>query len=647
MILALAHVVCFDELLGEESRVVDPAAVDVADVDGTVGAGGEVHGATPFVAAAEELGAVADTRGFEGSTVGLDLVAGDELAGGIGDEDVVFEFGHQVTAIDAKAAAGGVGAGVGIGGGVSDLQRIDACLRTGRGDVFMYLRDAGARIPQHGLVRHDGEHERVAVRAVEMMAVVVEGTAVLAFAAGGGDLAGLGVPFEIRAGDADDLGGCIGGINLAGIEAVVEMHAAIRPPTRGADLELAVLRIEAADEGLDEVGLVVAVGVFEEENLAAGGGDEAAVVGEEALHVVHVVGKGHRLVHAAVAILIGEELDAGKPGIAGIRRAERVVAHVGDEQAAFLIPGGLDGIEHERFGGDELHFIRPIELNALHAFFGRKGFALTIAHRADVAAAAGLDGGPFLFELAERIQLVATHDHLRSFGLKKDFAFGGFAIEGLIDERSVDEVLQRVALRDDFESVPLAAGAFDIVFAAEAHGVTPVFIATTPVDAAFGHGLAWRALFPDFLFIAVEHEFGGERSGDLRAIGELRREHEDVTHAALNDLRLDAGHPGVAVGTVRAVSMEEDAVVLGLLFASTPSLRAPFEFEDEMVVAVVFLRGDIAVAAAADVEGAVLGKGPDVFGIIMEIHLGIHVVLDRAAANDFEEVDLLCYRLGG
>ena len=331
VVFALAHVVGFDELLGEEAGVVDPAAVDVADVDRAVGAGGEVHGAAPFVAAAEELRAVADAGGFEGCTVGFDFVAGDELAGGIGDEDVVFELGHQVAAIDAEAAARGVRSSVGIGGGVGDLQRIDAGVSAGRGDVFMHLRDASMRIPQHDLVGHDGEHERVAVRAVEVMAVVVERAAVLAFAAGGRDLAGLGVPFEIGAGDADDLRGRIGGINLAGIEAVVEMHTAIRPPTRGADLELAVFRIEAADEGLDEVGFVVAVGVFEEEDLAASGGDEAAVVGEQALHVVHVVGKGHGLVHAAVAVLIGEELDAGEPGIAGIRRAERVVAHVGDE----------------------------------------------------------------------------------------------------------------------------------------------------------------------------------------------------------------------------------------------------------------------------------------------------------------------------
>ncbi len=121
MVFALAHVVGFDELLGEEAGVVDPAAVDVADVDGAVGAGGEVHGAAPFVAAAEELGAITDPRGFERGAVRLDLVAGDELAGGIGDEDVVFEFGHQVAAIDAEATAGGVRASVRIGGGVGDL----------------------------------------------------------------------------------------------------------------------------------------------------------------------------------------------------------------------------------------------------------------------------------------------------------------------------------------------------------------------------------------------------------------------------------------------------------------------------------------------------------------------------------------------
>ncbi len=525
----------------------------------------------------------------------------------------------------------------------------------------MHLRDAGVRIPQHGLVGHDGEHERVAIRAVEVVAVVVERAAVLAFAAGGCDLAGLGVPFEVGTGDGyrgrwrmDDRGwrlsACgliylpssifhlrIGWVYFTGIEAVVEMHAAIGTPARRTDLKLAMLGIETADERLDEVGFVVAVGVFEEENLAARGGDEAAVVREQALHVVHVVGKGHGFVHAAVAVLVSEELNAGKPGITGIRRAERVVAHVGNEHAAFFIPGAFDRIEHERLSGDELHFIGSIELNALHAFFGRKGFGLAIAH-ADIAAAAGLDGGPFLFELAERMQLVATHDHLRALGLEEDFAFAGFAIEGLVDERSIDEVLQRVALGDDFEAVPLAAGAFDIVFAAEADRVAPVFIATFPIDAAFGHGLAWRALFPNLLLVAIERELSGERSREFRRGGE----YQNIPYPTLNDLRLDASHPGVAVGAVRAVGVKEDAVVLRFLFASAPGLRAPFEFDDEMVVAEVFLRGDIAITTTGDVQRSISGKGPNVFWSVVEIHLGIDMMLHIAAADGFEEIYPFC-----
>jgi hypothetical protein len=65
-----------------------------------------------------------------------------------------------------------------------------------------------------------------------------------------------------------------------------------------------------------------------------------------------------------------------------------------------------------------------------------------------------------------------------------------------------------------------------------------------------------------------------------------------------------------------------------------------------MVVAVVFLRGDIAVAAPADVEGSVLGKGPDALRGVVEVGLGIDVVLDIARFDDLQQVHLLSDRLG-
>ena len=310
MVFALPHVMCFNKLFGEETGVVDPAAVDVADVDGSVGTGGEVDGAAPFVGTAEELRSVAGACCFQARSVRLDFVASDELARGIRNKDVVAQFGHELSAIDAEAGAGGVGAGVGIRGGVGDLQRINAGLSAGRGDVLMHLCDAGMWIAQHGLVRHDGEHEGVAVRAVEMVAPVVERAAILAFAAGGRDLAGAGIPFEIAAGDVDDVSWLVGRIDLACIKAVVEVNTAVGSPTRGTDLELSVLGIEAVDERFDFISLAVAIGVLQKKNLRAGGGDQSAIVWEESLHVVHVIGKSDSLVHASVPIFISEQLDA-------------------------------------------------------------------------------------------------------------------------------------------------------------------------------------------------------------------------------------------------------------------------------------------------------------------------------------------------
>ncbi len=293
-----------------------------------------------------------------------------------------------------------------------------------------------------------------------------------------------------------------------------------------------------------------------------------------------------------------------------------------------------------------MHFIRTVELDALHGFLGRKRFALPGTHFADVAAAAGLDGAPFLFELAERIQFVAPHDHFRAFGLQQDFAFARLAVEGLVHHRAIHEILQRVALGNDFEAVPFTGGGFDVVLATKADFIDPILVAATPVDAAFGDRLARFALLPNLLFVTVERELGAETRGQFGVIRELWREHEDVANAAFDDLRLDAGHPGVAVSAVRAVGVQENAVVLRGLLAFAPGLRAPFEFNDEMVVAVVFLRGDITITASADVEGAILGKGPDVLRVVMEIHLRIDVVLDVACFDDLKQVHLLSHGLG-
>ena len=97
---------------------------------------------------------------------------------------------------------------------------------------------------------------------------------------------------------------------------------------------------------------------------------------------------------------------------------------------------------------------------------------------------------------------------------------------------------------------------------------------------------------------------------------------------------------------MRAVGVEEDAIVLGGLLALAPSFGAPLEFEHQVVVAEAVLRGHIAVATPADVKGAVLVKGPDVLGVVMKIGLRIDVMLHVAGLDDFKQVRFLGDRLG-
>ncbi len=370
LILALPHVMRFHKLLREEARVIDPAAVDVADVNRAIRPRGKIHGAAPFIAAAEKLRAFAHTRGLQARTIRLHLVPRDQLTRGIRHKHIVPQLRHQRPAIHPQPGARGVRPRMRIRRGVRDLQWEHARLGTERSDVLVVLRDARMRIARHGLVGHDGEHQRIAVRAVEVVAVVVERAAILALAAGDRDLIRARIPFEIAAGNVHHVLRFVGGIDLTRIQSVVEMHTAVQPPARRAHLKLRMLRIEALDERPRLVRLAIAVRVLEKENLRACGGDQPAVIRQQSLHVVHVIRKGHRLVHAPVAIFIGEQLNAREPRIARIRRPQRVVAHVRDIHAALRIPRAFHRIKHQRFRGDDLHFIVAIELDALHRLLG-------------------------------------------------------------------------------------------------------------------------------------------------------------------------------------------------------------------------------------------------------------------------------------
>ena len=308
--LAFPQVVGFYKFLRKEPGVIDITTIHVADVNGAVWAGGEVHGARPFVGAAEPFGALAHAGGFQGGSVGLDFEAGDELPGGIADEDIVFQFGHEVAPVDAESAAGGVGAGVGIGSGVGDAQGIDAGGGSGDGNVLVSFFNARMGIADHGLPGHDREHDRIAVGAKKLVPPVVEGSAILAQAGGGFNFPGARIPPEIMAGHLHDALRGICRINFRGLQTIVKVHPVVRTPAWRTDLELAVVGVEAFDERLAYIRFAIAIGVFQKQDLRARGGDQAILEGKQSLHVIEMIREGHRPVHAAISIIIDELLDA-------------------------------------------------------------------------------------------------------------------------------------------------------------------------------------------------------------------------------------------------------------------------------------------------------------------------------------------------
>ena len=93
------------------------------------------------------------------------------------------------------------------------------------------------------------------------------------------------------------------------------------------------------------------------------------------------------------------------------------------------------------------------------------------------------------------------------------------------------------------------------------------------------------------------------RTGSSRPLASLPRIDDQVADAALGELALDRRHPGAARAAVGAGRVQEDAGVAHELAAVGP--LAPPVFDDQVIVAVRLLGGDVAVAVAGDVEQAV------------------------------------------
>lgn len=111
---------------GDPVGVFDDGAIHIDDVEGTVGAVGKIDGAEPFIASGEEFTLGRLGEGFEGDAGGVDLIAVDEISGGIAGERVACETLRQSgPLIIEDTTGGGELSGVEIGSGPSATERVD------------------------------------------------------------------------------------------------------------------------------------------------------------------------------------------------------------------------------------------------------------------------------------------------------------------------------------------------------------------------------------------------------------------------------------------------------------------------------------------------------------------------------------------
>jgi hypothetical protein len=153
-------------------------------------------------------------------------------------------------------------------------------------------------------------------------------------------------------------------------------------PLRLVDAPLEDAHGESFVEHLADLGHAVAVAVGEIDDLGGGRGNDAVAGGADPVAGGQVVGEDRRLVHHAVAVGVGEELDRAVgggvglflglgrrgdpphlhvelPGLVGLLDVELplevVAVEFGDEEPALRIPADARRLVDERLGRNELH----------------------------------------------------------------------------------------------------------------------------------------------------------------------------------------------------------------------------------------------------------------------------------------------------
>ncbi len=134
-------------------------------------------------------------------------------------------------------------------------------------------------------------------------------------------------------------------------DAGLEVEAAVGAPDERVDGVVVVFRAEAREEDAPEVGLAVAVGVLEEEEVGLAGHVRAAVAQFDPGGDEKVVRKDGALVGATIAVRVLEDDDRVGGALPGFELGEGLGA--GDPDAPAVVEDHLHGIRDHGLGGDE------------------------------------------------------------------------------------------------------------------------------------------------------------------------------------------------------------------------------------------------------------------------------------------------------
>ena len=163
------------------------------------------------------------------------------------------------------------------------------------------------------------------------------------------EVARPGMDPEERGGEVEGLAAMLH--DRAVEDAVEPVEPAVRPPGERIRQLVRVVASETGQHDLPGVGLAVAVGVLEEEEVGRVDDPDAPPADRDPRGYVQTFGEDGELVHSAVAVGIFEDLD---PVAARPRRLPRVFEALGHPDAALLVEGHRDGIDEIRLARDHL-----------------------------------------------------------------------------------------------------------------------------------------------------------------------------------------------------------------------------------------------------------------------------------------------------